>query len=124
MCLTVSHPSLFSLYVIKYNRQLLRLYNLHWSNKLLKRIGEVERVGLGGKKVITPLFPHISTYWARHTWATIAASIEIPKETISHALGHGNDTVTDIYIDFDMNKVDEANEKVINYCFTRLVSKQ
>lgn len=56
-------------------------------------------------------------YWARHTLATIAASLDIPKETISHALGHGNDTVTDIYIDFDKKKVDEANRKVLDYVF-------
>jgi integrase len=81
----------------------------------LKKIGAVERKGLGGKKIITPLFPKLSTYWARHTWATIAASLDIPKETIAHALGHGSTTVTDIYIDFDMKKVDDANRKVLNY---------
>lgn len=36
------------------------------------------------------------------------------KEVISHALGHGNNTVTDIYINFDYKKVDEANRKVID----------
>ena len=84
-------------------------------NANLKLIGPVERVGRGGKKVVKPLFPDLSTYWARHTWATIAASLDIPKETISHALGHGNDTVTDIYIDFDLSKVDEANRRVIDF---------
>ena len=84
-------------------------------NRTLKRIGEVKRVGLGGKKIYKPLFPEISTYWARHSWATIAASLDIPRDTIAHALGHGNNTVTDIYIDFDQSKVDEANRKVINW---------
>lgn len=56
-----------------------------------------------------------TTYFARHTWATIAASLDIPKETIAHALGHGAKSVTDIYIDFDRSKVDEANRKVLNY---------
>lgn len=84
-------------------------------NKALKRIGEMKRVGRGGKKVFNPLFPDISTYWARHSWATIAASLDIPKDTIAHALGHGNNTVTDIYIDFDMKKVDEANRKVLDW---------
>ena len=59
--------------------------------------------------------PKISSYWARHTWATIASSIDIPKDTISAALGHGGNTVTDVYIRFDRRKVDEANRKVINY---------
>ena len=57
----------------------------------------------------------VTTYWARHSWATIAAELEIPKETIAAALGHGGNTVTDIYIDFDMRKVDEANRRVIDY---------
>jgi site-specific recombinase XerD len=59
--------------------------------------------------------PELSTYYARHTWATIAASLDIPKETIAAALGHGSKTVTDIYIDFDQKKVDAANRKVIDY---------
>lgn len=86
-------------------------------NKALKRMGEMQRVGRGGKKVFEPIVPGLTTYWARHTWATIAASLDIPKETIAHALGHGNDTVTDIYIDFDKRKVDEANRKVLDYVF-------
>lgn len=86
-------------------------------NKALKRMGEMQRVGRGGKKVFEPIVTGLTTYWARHTWATIAASLDIPKETIAHALGHGNDTVTDIYIDFDKRKVDEANRKVLDYVF-------
>jgi hypothetical protein len=39
--------------------------------------------------------PDITSYWARHTWATIAASLDIPKETIAAALGHGMNTVID-----------------------------
>ena len=82
-------------------------------NKALRLIG-AKRSGLGGKKG-EGLFPEISSYWARHTWATVAASLDIPKETIAAALGHGGNTVTDIYIDFDQGKVDEANRKVIDW---------
>ena len=88
---------------------------LHRMNDNLRRIGKVERKGLGGKKYISPFFPEISSYWSRHTWATIAASIDIPKDVIAAALGHGGNTVTDIYINFDMKKVDDANRKVIDY---------
>lgn len=58
----------------------------------------------------------LTTYWARHSWATVAASLDIPKETIAAALGHemGN-SVTAIYIDFDRRKVDEANRRVIDW---------
>lgn len=67
-----------------------------------------KRIGLAG----------LSTYWARHTWATFAASLDIPKETIAAALGHGGNTVTDIYIDFDQRKADEANRQVMELAKT------
>lgn len=57
----------------------------------------------------------ITSYWSRHTWATIAQKIDIPKDVVAAALGHGGYSVTDIYIEFDMKKVDEANRKVIDY---------
>jgi integrase len=84
--------------------------------KVLKTIGPYERKGRGGKKTHTPLFPELSQYWCRHTWATIAAELDIPKETIAAALGHdmGNPT-TAIYINFNQKKVDEANRKVIDF---------
>lgn len=59
----------------------------------------------------------LTSYWARHSWATTAASLEIPKETIAAALGHGGNTVTDIYIDFDRSKVDAANRRVLDWVF-------
>ena len=90
---------------------------LHRMGIWLKQIGETERKGLGGKKSRNPLFPDLSSYWARHTWATVAAELDVPKEVIAHALGHSwaNSTTTDIYIRFDMKKVDEANRKVIDF---------
>ena len=60
---------------------------------------------------------NLTSYVLRHTWATIAGELEIPKETIKKALGHGKKEVTDIYIKFDPKKVDEANRKVIDYVF-------
>ena len=96
--------------------------NFTWRmNKNLHEIGKMELIekNIKGKtrkiKSREPLFPEITTYWARHTWATIAASLDIPKETIAAALGHGGNTVTDIYIDFDQKKVDEANRRVIDF---------
>jgi site-specific recombinase XerD len=83
-------------------------------NDALQSIGEVE-IGKQGRKIIKPLHPELTTYWARHTWATIAASLDIPKETIAAALGHGGNTVTDIYIDFDQRKVDDANRRVLDW---------
>ena len=66
------------------------------------------------------IFPNISLYWARHTWATIAFSIGIPEEIIAEALGHshGNRT-TAIYIDKSVANIDAANRKVLDYVLNK-----
>lgn len=89
----------------------------HQMNKALQRIGEVNRVGRGGKKEINPIFPDLTSYWARHSWATIAAELDIPDAVISQALGHSSDTnsTTAIYIKRNEKKVDEANRKVMDW---------
>ena len=85
-------------------------------NTSLQHLGTFERRGRGGKKIIDRKFPHLSTYWARHTWATMASELDIPVETISMALGHAlGSEVTNIYINFNHTKIDEANRKVIDY---------
>lgn len=86
-------------------------------DRLNNNIQEIEIIEktVNGKKVTQKTFSALTIYWARHSWATIAASLDIPKETIAAALGHGGKSVTDIYINFDMKKVDEANRKVIDY---------
>ena len=74
------------------------------------------RVDKGLKAVAKQLgLPMISMYWARHSWATIAAELEIPHETISAALGHKDKSVTGIYIKFDPSKIDRANREVLDY---------
>ena len=86
---------------------------LHHLNDGLKGIGRAK--GKHGKVVGDGLFPKLSSNWARHTWATIGINIDIPKETIRVGMGHGTKSVTDIYIDFDMKKVDEANRRILDY---------
>lgn len=93
----------------------------HRMNENLQKIGKVERKGRGGKKHREPLFPELTTYWARHTWATLAAELDIPDETISLALGHSSgNPVTNIYIKRNQKKVDAANRKVIDYLNNKL----
>lgn len=89
----------------------------HQLNKALQRIGHVERKGRGGKKIITAEFEGVSSYWARHSWATIAYNdLQIPKDIIAQALGHsGSETVTDIYLDKDPKLVDDANRRVLDW---------
>jgi site-specific recombinase XerD len=57
--------------------------------------------------------PKISTYWGRHTWATLAAKLKVSKDIIAEALGH-SETTTDIYTEYDLEEIDKANRKVIS----------
>lgn len=58
-----------------------------------------------------------SSNWARHTWATMCAELDVPDPTISLGMGHriAGHRTTAIYIKRDQRKVDEANRKVIDY---------
>lgn len=58
----------------------------------------------------------LSTYTARHTWATMAYHCEIHHGIISQAMGHSSIAVTETYLKpFHEDRIDEANEKVIEY---------
>ena len=72
-----------------------------------------------GHKIAEQLkLPHITAYTARYTWASLAASIDVPIEVISQALGHSYGlAVTLGYIVPDRRKVDEANKKVLALLF-------
>lgn len=90
---------------------------VHQLNKALKNMGQLERVGRGGKKIRTPAFPELSSYWCRHTWATIAYNCcGVPEDIIAQALGHASaHTTTSIYINRSAKLVDEANRKVLDW---------
>jgi integrase/recombinase XerD len=59
----------------------------------------------------------VTTYVARHTWATTAKRLGYSIELIAEAMGHehGN-KITNIYLDtFDQSLIDEMNKKVIEF---------
>lgn len=75
----------------------------HRINRNLKKIGE--QLGL-----VIPL----TTYVARHGWASIAKSKNIPIATISEAMGHDSETTTRIYLaSLDTSVVDKANSLIL-----------
>ena len=56
-----------------------------------------------------------TTYYIRHSWATIAKFMGIPTEVISEGLGHNSLRTTEIYLkSFTNNVLDEANELVVS----------
>lgn len=63
---------------------------------------------------ISPQFTFVTTYYARHSIASIAASLQVPRDTIASLLGHTR-TVTDIYIHDDRTAADAALWLVIDH---------
>lgn len=56
----------------------------------------------------------LSTYVARHTWASIAKSKNIPISVISEGMGHDSEMTTQIYLSsLDTSAVDKANKLVL-----------
>ena len=64
-----------------------------------------------------PIEKDCSSNWARHTWATMCAELDVPDPTISLGMGHriAGHRTTAIYIKRDQRQVDEANRLVIDY---------
>ena len=75
----------------------------HRINRNLKHIGK--QIGLG-----IPL----TTYVARHAWASIAQSKNVSLPVISEALGHDSEQTTRIYLaSLDASIVDTANSLIL-----------
>jgi site-specific recombinase XerD len=56
----------------------------------------------------------ITTYYIRHSWATIAKNLGISTEIISEGLGHHSLRTTEIYLkDFDNQVLDDANDMIV-----------
>lgn len=71
-------------------------------NTLLKEIGEL--LHLPGK---------LTSYVARHSWATEAIRQNVPVAVISQALGHTSEKTTRIYLDqLDQSVLNKANAKI------------
>ena len=79
------------------------LYSLHNINRSLKIIGE--RLGLSVS---------LTMYVARHAWASIAKSKNIPLSIISEGMGHDSEATTRIYLaSLDTMAVDNANSMIL-----------
>lgn len=75
----------------------------HFINSRLKKLGELLRLSI-------PL----TSYVARHAWASIAKSKNIPVAVISEAMGHDSENTTRIYLaSLDTSVVDKANLAIL-----------
>ena len=66
---------------------------------------------------MSEIIPNCTSYYARHTIASLAAELDIPNETIAKILGHHDDVhkTTLIYINFEQSKADKACRKIFDY---------
>ena len=72
-------------------------------NYNLKKIGEM-----------TGLKMPLTTYTARHTWASIARDMDIPIPIISEGMGQNSIKTTQVYLNsIDVSKINEVNKKII-----------
>ena len=61
-----------------------------------------------------PGSPRLSTYSARHSWASIANFRHYDKELISNAMGHSSVLVTETYFkDYEDDKINEMNRDIV-----------
>ena len=75
---------------------------LQFMNRYLKQLAEMCNIET-----------NISTYVARHSWATIAKKMGYSVEVISEGLGHEDLKTTQIYLaDFDDKVLDDANDMI------------
>lgn len=75
----------------------------HLVNNKLKKLGEI--LGLA-----VPL----TSYVARHAWASIAKSKNVPVGIISEAMGHDSEKTTRIYLaSLDTSAIDKANNQIL-----------
>lgn len=67
----------------------------------------------------------LTSYVARHSWATQASRLHIPTRVISESMGHSNERVTAIYpASLDNHEIDMANKKVLDKIKESLVKKE
>lgn len=72
-------------------------------NKALKELAKIAGI-------TSPL----TSYTARHSFATIAKYKGVPTAVISEALGHKTEQITQVYLDsFDKAVLDKYNEMII-----------
>lgn len=69
---------------------------------------------------LSSIIPGCTSYYARHTIASLAAELDIPNETIAQILGHHDEThkTTMIYVNFEQVKADKACRKIFDYIST------
>ena len=82
-------------------------------NRLHKIIAMINtRLKLIGKELNLPI--NLTTYVARHSFATVLKRAGVSTSIISETLGHSSEKITQIYLDsFDNEQVDKAMDNLL-----------
>ena len=80
------------------------IYASNKVNKSLKIIG-----------CMLHLHQPLTLYVSRHSWASIARSLNVPLAVISEGMGHDSESTTRIYLaSLNTAVIDRANEKILS----------
>lgn len=98
-------PYLFPIITSNDPEEAFRQYQtaLGYHNRKLKKLGKLTGENL-----------YLSSYTARHSWATVARKHNVPLSIISAGMGHTSEKTTLIYLDSVENSlIDKANEGIL-----------
>ncbi len=89
---------------------------LHRMNRALKAFGPYT-IGYRNARQYSPLYPFLSTYYARHTFATLCTEdLDIDESLVDRMLGHAPQSLAGkVYIRKKNRKQDKAIRKLIDY---------
>lgn len=110
-------PELLSLIEKYRDRTGARVFDFYRRYSDNKYFTKAVNVGLKQIAAAVGIERNLSSYYVRHSWATIAINdAKVDKYVVHTALNHVDDKmkVTDIYIKKDWSAIDEANRKVID----------
>ena len=78
---------------------------LGYYNRQLKQLSQMLRLDIS-----------LSSYCARHSWATAARNHNIPLSVISAGMGHTSERTTQIYLaSLENSVIDRANQNIIAF---------
>ena len=82
-------------------------------NRLHKVLGQVDK-SLKIVAQIAKVDVNLTTYVARHSYATVLKRSGVPTSIICESLGHSSERVTQIYLDsFENEQIDEAMKNLL-----------
>jgi len=99
-------PYLFPILSVKHKTEQQKLNRLH---KVITKVNNALKII--GKELNLPI--KLTTYVARHSYATVLKRAGVPISIISESLGHSSEKVTQIYLDgFENSQIDKAMENL------------